>query len=82
VVVDAVPLEVNAQVTVPCAFDAKLERIAKKKIENNFATAFIINFLNVMKKMVIIGQSNARHRSQGMMIGLEEIRVGLDLGTY
>lgn len=32
--------------------------------------------------MVIIGQSNARHGSQGMMIGLEEIRVGLDLGTY
>ena len=32
--------------------------------------------------MVIIGQSNTRHCCQGMRIGLEEIRVGLDLGTY
>jgi hypothetical protein len=35
-----------------------------------------------MKKMVIIGHSNARHCCQGMRIGLEEIRVGLDLGYY
>ena len=74
-------LTVDFHVFVVCAKELTLN-VKKKKANVNFKTVFIINFLNVMKKMVIIGDVMCM-----TLMSRNDYRIGgnsrgKDLGTY